>query len=434
MIKTFFSVSILALSLQAFSQNSLKIKGKIIEETSGHPLPFATIGISGSPYGTVSNPDGEFVFFLPPNYKNDTLAISHVGFKTQQIPIAQARNSTLLEVKLEESVILLDEVLVNSEKHTAKQILEKALTQLGENYLEDQFISKGFFRDIRDQNGETVYLVEAAVDVQEPGFSAAGDRPKKFFLKSVRASESRINGLLAGSLLNLGNSLRVNMEYNFWLNGLKEFLKKDEFTIDQVVSNDGRWFYEITTERLASKPSLAEKYKEMQYRLKHRYLVDSETYAIHKVEHLEYPIDGEYVGIEHPYPGDSLYYSKKGWNQVIEFAEFKGKMFLKYHNINYAFDIVDEKNDRLYLDMKYQFTFIITDIAVGESERPSGYKMNRNKPLALQGKNYDDSFWNDPSNVKLVPLTKKQLSDLEKEKPLTKQFKSKKSKLKRNAG
>ena len=69
MIKTIFSLSILALSLQAFSQNSLKIKGKIIEETSGHPLPFATIGISGSPYGTVSNPDGEFVFFLPPNYK-----------------------------------------------------------------------------------------------------------------------------------------------------------------------------------------------------------------------------------------------------------------------------------------------------------------------------------------------------------------------------
>lgn len=395
---------------------------------AGDPLSFATIGVVGSPYGTVSNPDGEFLFYIPSSYSQDSLSISHVGFATYKKVIQNIESP--LKVSLKESVTMLDEVEVNSDTLTPNQIMRLAMNKLEDNFSTDPFIIKGFYRDLRDQNKETVYLAEAAVDIQDRGFGVQKSIPKKFFLKGVRSNKSRINTLLWGSLLNSGNSLTVNLEYNYWFWRLRELMRENDFEIEDVKVKNDRLCYIIQTEQLAAKGGLAEKYQDMKYKLVHKYTVDTETYAIHKVEHLEYPIDSKYVGIERPYVGDSLFYSKKGWNQVIEFEEYKGKMYLKYNDVNYSFDIVDEKNDEIYLDMSCQFTFVTTEIVDDGSTKPEGIKMSRNKPLILQME-YDKEFWEDPENAKLVPLTQKQINDLERFEPLELQFESKKRRLKK---
>jgi len=435
-MKTYLLIFLLTCS-STFAQKNLSISGKITEKKTGDPLPFATIGIKGSPHGTISNLDGEFNFFLPDRYLNDTLFISYVGFESFSIIVRDVIEQERLDVALKERIIVLEEVEVNSEQLTGSDIVARALEKLEENYSSDPFVLKGFFRDVRDQNDQTVYLVEAAVDIQDQGFSLKSHRPKKFYLKGVRASDTRINPLLSGSLLNSGNSLTVNLEHDYWLNRLNwmnrlKGISKNELVIEEVRSKNDRLYYVISTEQLEQKSGLDDKYKDMQYKLVHRYHIDTETFAIHKVEHLEYPLEGNYVGIEFPYPGDSLYYSKKGWNQVIEFEPYQGKMYMKYHDVSYSFDIVDEKNDRIYLDMAYQFTFITTEIAT-KSQKPEGEKMNRNKPLLLQANSYDDDFWKDPNNAKLTPLTQKQIKGLESEKPLNEQFRSKKIRQKRNS-
>ena len=274
-------------------------------------------------------------------------------------------------------------------------------------------------------------MSEAAVDIRDPGVSVNKQLPKKFYLRGVRASDSRVNSLLRGSLLNSGNSLTVNLEHNYWLNRLRHSLATNEYTIDQILSDADKQLYVVKTEQFSSKPDLAEKYKDMKYRLIHKYYVNAETFAILKVEHLEEPIEGKYVGIERPYIGDSLYYSKKGWNQLIEFEEYEGKLYLKYHDVSYAFDIVDEKNSQIHLDMAYQFTFIVTEVISNKTIKPEGQKMNRNKPLTTQLE-YEEDFWADPINVKLVPLTEKQIQDLESEKTLSRQFRTKKQRIKKS--
>ncbi|MEM7297969.1 MAG: carboxypeptidase-like regulatory domain-containing protein [Bacteroidota bacterium] len=416
----------LLISLQALAQSDLTITGTIIDEKSGEPLAFATVGIKGSPHGTISNPDGQFSFFIPSKYLQDTLTISHVGFESSKWRIEDAINKSL-NITLKESITILEEVLVNGDKLTAKQIMKRALEKLGDNYSENAFIASGFFRDIREQNQKTVYLVEAAVDIEDPGYKMAGSRPKKFFLKGVRASDSRVNGLLRRSLLNAGNSLTVNLERNFWLNRLRHELARSEFSITEILNKDDRILYSIETEKVTAISPLADHHSHMEFTLTHRYLVDAETYAIYKVEHIETPHESEYIGIEPPYEGDSLFYSKKGWNQVIEFEEYQGKMFLKYHDVVYAFDIVDEKNNLVHLDMKYQFVFTVTDIKTGKTAKPADEKMNKNKPLLIQAQSYDSEFWTNPANAKLVPLTRKQLNDLAEERPLEEQFRSKKT-------
>ena len=413
----------LLIGFHAFGQSLISISGKVVNEEKGAPMPFATIGVAGSPHGTISNTDGAFNFYLPSSYLKDTLSISYVGFETYREVIQKIQNP--VTIPLAENVIVLEEVEVNGEQLTANQIVTKALDKLKENYFTQPITLKGFFRDIRTQNGETVSLTEAALDIQEMAITAS----RRFFIRGLRASHSRINTLLAGSALNAGNSLTVNMGSHFWLNSLKHRVSKVELEIEDVVFQNNEVFYLITSNETVSKGDLAKAHEHLKYRLVHRYLVHSETYAIHKVEHLEYPIEGKYVGIEGPYKGDSLFYSKKGWNQTLEFEEYEGKLFLKYHDVSYTFDIVDEKNDRIYLDMAYDFTFTTTEIETNRSQIPTGIKMNKNKPLALQAKGYDQAFWEDPNNAKLVPLTQKQVKDLEKNEPLEAQFQAKKTKL-----
>lgn len=415
----------LIIGFPAFSQSDLTITGIVVNKENKEPLPFATVGVLGSPHGTVSNPEGQFSFFLPNKYVDDTLTISYVGFESFRMPIKEIIRKDNLVVSLKESITLLDEVEVNSEQLTATQIMERALEKLTDNYSADPFITSGFFRDIREQNNETVYLAEAAVDIQDPGYSVIGNKPKKFFLKGVRASDTRINKLLAKSLLNAGNSLTVNLEHNFWLNRLKHELPRSEFIIANILNKDDRILYSIETHKTAAISPLADHHQDMKFNLTHRYLVDAETFAIYKVEHIEKPIEGKYIGIEPPYEGDTLFYSKKGWNQVIEFEEYQGKMYLKYHDVTYAFDIVNERNHQIYLDMKYQFIFIVTDIVNEKNAKPNGEKMHKNKPLSIQAKSYNEEFWTNPANAKLVPLTRKQIKDLQKERPLEDQFRTK---------
>lgn len=414
----------LFISIYSLGQSNIAIRGNVHNAKTGESLPFATVGIIGSPHGTISNTDGEFAFFIPESFKNDTLSVSYVGFQSYKVAIHSILEQNTISIKLKEHITMLDEVEVNGDQLTATQIMKKAVEKVVDNFSDDSFIMKGFFRDIRDQNGETVYLVEAAVDVKDPGYSAGGDRPKKFYLRGVRSSDSRINDLLSNSLLNAGNALTVNLEHNYWLNRLKHDIRTNEYEIEEIIIKNDRILYSIITKEVASKVTLADQYKDLTYELTHRYLVDSESYAIYKVEHIEEATDGKYVGIEPPYEGDTLFYSKKGWNQRIEFEEFDGKMFLKYHDVNYAFDIVDHKNEELFLDMNYQFTFIVTDILTDGSKPPEGIKMSKNKPLAHQKKNYDNEFWSDPSNAKLVPLTNNQIEGLQRERPLEEQFRT----------
>src|SRR5687767_10022764 len=54
------------------AQENLTITGKVIDEDTKAPLSFASLKIIGKPVGTVTNADGEFDFYIPPIYAEDT--------------------------------------------------------------------------------------------------------------------------------------------------------------------------------------------------------------------------------------------------------------------------------------------------------------------------------------------------------------------------
>lgn len=98
-VVTFITGTLLAQSLGQVS---------IIDGTNGAPLPFTTIGVNGSHRGTLANEEG--VFSLANFQPTDTLGITHVGYLTRSIAVADLPPGTRLG--LERTIYQLAEFTV----------------------------------------------------------------------------------------------------------------------------------------------------------------------------------------------------------------------------------------------------------------------------------------------------------------------------------
>lgn len=83
-----------------------EIKGKVTD-TKGESIPGVTVIVKGTTIGSVTDFDGNFSINVPLN--TETLSVSFVGFKSQDITIGTQSN---FSITLEESNVGLDEVMV----------------------------------------------------------------------------------------------------------------------------------------------------------------------------------------------------------------------------------------------------------------------------------------------------------------------------------
>lgn len=85
-------------------QNGRTVKGTVVDK-AGEPVIGANVIVKGTTNGVITNLDGHFTVV---NAKN-TLVISFIGYRTQEIAI---REQTNIRVILQEDSELLDEVVV----------------------------------------------------------------------------------------------------------------------------------------------------------------------------------------------------------------------------------------------------------------------------------------------------------------------------------
>ncbi|MBT9392424.1 carboxypeptidase-like regulatory domain-containing protein [Hymenobacter sp. NST-14] len=72
------------LSVQA--QTKL-LEGQVLNDQTGEPVPFATLGVPGRSIGTVADEQGRYLLRLPPDLR-DTLVVTSVGFSRTAVPPA----------------------------------------------------------------------------------------------------------------------------------------------------------------------------------------------------------------------------------------------------------------------------------------------------------------------------------------------------------
>lgn len=119
MMRICFITSCLLFILQT-SFGQITIEGKVLEQKSRKPIPFANIGVPKYNVGTLSNRDGSFSIQIPQRSSNDTLFFSALGFAKRGVAISLFLTKRDYLVLLSERVTVLNTVTVTGKKEANK--------------------------------------------------------------------------------------------------------------------------------------------------------------------------------------------------------------------------------------------------------------------------------------------------------------------------
>lgn len=114
------------------AQNQRTITGKVTD-TSGEGIIGATVSLSGTAYGTITNADGNFTLNIPSNTgANAKLVVSFLGYVGQDVVIG---SNTNFNVMLQEDMRGLDEVVVIGYGTQKKATLTGAISAISNDEL-----------------------------------------------------------------------------------------------------------------------------------------------------------------------------------------------------------------------------------------------------------------------------------------------------------
>jgi len=100
----------------SFGLAQTTVHGVIKDSLSGEPIPFASIGISGKPLGTLSTDIGKFEFTFDDRLSKDSIKVAAIGYKQLTFSVKEfsgIRNGTIY---LKATPMELEEVTVKAKK------------------------------------------------------------------------------------------------------------------------------------------------------------------------------------------------------------------------------------------------------------------------------------------------------------------------------
>ncbi len=118
-------------ALPLSAQNKKTITGTILDE-KGESIIGASVAIKGTANGTITDIDGKF--FLDVN-ENDILAVSYIGFLSQEISVA---GKTDFQITMKENAEMLDEVVVIGYGVMRKRDLTGAVSSIDSKSMQDK--------------------------------------------------------------------------------------------------------------------------------------------------------------------------------------------------------------------------------------------------------------------------------------------------------
>ena len=394
------TIILAALSFGAVTAQTKLITGRVFDERSKEPLGFASVSIIGKPVGTVTNAAGEFDFYISEEYKNDSLFISHVGYKSFRARIDQLPKGSLA-VGLKAIWVLLREIVIREKDLTAKEIVSKAVKNLTLNYSTKPFCLQGFFRQIEEENGKYVLLVEAAVDLYDKNFDG---RPKKDLQESVDVKEMR-RSLRYGSQSkrdNIGIPLTDLIENNDVRYNRGMLDSANTFSLDTITVYNDKLVYGVSMSRGTDSGML---------------FIDMETFGFLKItmERKSRDQSKNYYDERNIKSGKQ----RRVWFRFsVEFDSYNNKLYSRRMHESELNEIYDPVG-KLKFSSVETLEFIATNI-IPDKENQAAKKLKYGmmiKPTA-----YHQEFWKHYNVLKLTPLDEKLIQDLEKEISLQEQF------------
>ena len=196
MMRTYLTILALCLcSLFAMAQDDgvWTLSGKVTDAKTRKPM--AHVSVTDRSVGTVTNEAGEFTLKLQKAPK--TVTFSCLGYKTQRLD-ASAMGGVRVEVRLEPSSVMLDEIVVQGAD--AKELVLRAMEKIYENYPDEPNLLRGFYRETVEKRSHFTSISEGVVDVYKTGYDKDDWRDGVAILKGRRLLSQRPSDTLSVKL------------------------------------------------------------------------------------------------------------------------------------------------------------------------------------------------------------------------------------------
>jgi hypothetical protein len=411
-VSLFFVLELFFPTDSLFSQTDVVFKGVLFSSTEKERVSYASISILFKPIGVVSNEQGEFKLHIPSEYSNDSVVVTCLGYQTFKKKVSDIKNDFIDTIKLVTEVTSISEIVITADlnKSLADKIVKNAIRLIPVNYNTKPFIIGGYYREYIKKNNEFLNLLEAAVDIEDPGFGKKDYENSKIRLLQCRKNESHridsskfitydnyVHKYIPGAYINPmgGNELSIlrshdpirnynRFSMSFINNFSKWFVRNHLLKIDSISLFDDKSIYCIsfnTGYRIAD-------FVGDIYRVSGNMLIRTDNQSIIRMTYALFASTDE---------GELKLYEMK-----VEYKEYRKKMYLNY----LLFENYFETSFKKVTQAHYQYReFFVNNILPDRFKPiPPEEEIPKKSPLFENKTGNDPNFWKHYNHFLSKPL------------------------------
>ncbi len=366
----------LLLTTSSFAQEVfISISGKLVDNKSKEPIPYASIFIKGKSIGTTSNNEGRFLFHMPSVFNNDTLVISVIGYNLFKSLVSQMTEKENV-IQLKQSTTLLNEVTIRASKKelTGKEIVKMAVAKIPENYPMKPFTIEGFFRDLQIENDKPVELLEAALKFNYKDYNPGYEDVQIIEVRRSFNKRHPVNGEYDRQ-----NSIIDLMEDNYIKHRFGPVKVKGwKFVVDSILTYNSQTVYKISGTKSHIESTVM--------------YIDSNDFSVLKLELNIRMINGEfyrrYINLPDPYGQQET-----SFRVLFEFQKIDNKMYLKYQKEEDTYNLFNKTTNEIIVKQSFIKELFVNNVEHSNLNYSNSQVMNINKSVEGQAKPVNLNFW-----------------------------------------
>ena len=223
------------------------ITGKIIDNETSEPLPFATIALKNKGKGTVTNNNGNFGMKITTDQYNDTLSFSYLGYLGREIPVKKAFGNNLT-ISMRKEFISIPEIIIRNQNPL--EIVLKTVKAISHNYGDTPVLMTGFYREGVLKKSELQTYSEAILQIYKSAYSGTlyADQIKVFKSRKIE-NTNRSDTLAIRLKAGLSTCLDLDGAKNIFDFLNRESMSDYSYRMTDIVTYDDESAYAIEFEQ-----------------------------------------------------------------------------------------------------------------------------------------------------------------------------------------
>ncbi len=234
---------IISASVVSQENSYLEYSGKIVDQSTGTPLIFATISIEGTNIATVTNSDGEFRLKVPADKTGMNILASYIGYKNRVIPINKL-DKKRNRIELEVHAVSLAEI--NVFPKDAELLIRAVINRRKENYRQSASLMTAFYRETIKKRRSYASLSEAVMKIYKQPYRSINSDQVKLLKARKSADYNKLDTLVLKLMGGPFNTLVLDIMKNPNMILSYESLDHYNFNLENITKIDNRLIYVLS--------------------------------------------------------------------------------------------------------------------------------------------------------------------------------------------